>query len=135
LPNITTYYYYNSDPILFNTAGIVVTATIPTVQKGYPNRESSVWQDSGSLGFSVCCHYVCWCNKDSYYNLPVTLVKGVSQVGATDFSSGWWTAFSADYTVASGSSKTFTMYCYSDNLANWHSPCTILRKADKMNML
>ena len=23
------------------------------------------------------------------------------------------------------------MYCYSDNLANWHSPCTILRKADK----
>jgi hypothetical protein len=23
------------------------------------------------------------------------------------------------------------MYCYSDNLANWHSPCIILRKADK----
>jgi hypothetical protein len=23
------------------------------------------------------------------------------------------------------------MYCYSNNLNNWHSPCTILRKADK----
>jgi hypothetical protein len=62
---------------------------------------------------------------------PLTLVKGVSQVGANDFSTGWWTAFSDDYKVASGSSKTITMYSYSDNLANWHSPCTILRKADK----
>jgi len=62
---------------------------------------------------------------------PLTLVKGVSQVGATNFSSAWWTAFSDDYNVPSGSSKTITMYCYSDNLANWHSPCTILRKADK----
>jgi hypothetical protein len=62
---------------------------------------------------------------------PVTLVKGTSQVGATDFSTAWWTAFSADYPVASGSSKTITMYCYSNNLANWNSPSTILRKADK----
>jgi hypothetical protein len=23
------------------------------------------------------------------------------------------------------------MYCYSDNLANWHSPCVVLRNADK----
>jgi hypothetical protein len=62
---------------------------------------------------------------------PLTLVKGIGQVGNTDFSSAWWTAFSEDYKVEPGSSKVITMYCYSDNLANWHSPCTILRKADK----
>ena len=63
--------------------------------------------------------------------VPVTLVKGVGQVGATDFSTAWWTAFSDDYPVASGQSKTLKMYCYSDNLENWHSPSVILRKADK----
>jgi hypothetical protein len=51
-------------------------------------------------------------------------------VGKTDFSSGWWTAFSDNYTVASGTSKTITLYCYSNGVNNWNSPCTILRKAD-----
>jgi len=27
LPIITTYYFFNSDPIIFNTAGLVVTGT------------------------------------------------------------------------------------------------------------
>jgi hypothetical protein len=62
--------------------------------------------------------------------VPLTLVKGLAQVGATDFSSAWWTAFSNDYAVAAGESKTLTMYCYSNGINNWHSPCTILRKAD-----
>ena len=61
---------------------------------------------------------------------PLMLVKGIDQVGASDFSTAWWTEFSDDYTVASGSSKTLTMYCYSNEANNWHSPSTILRKAD-----
>ncbi len=132
LPNITTYYYYNSDPILFNTAGIVVTATYSDGTKGIiPTGNLQFGKIPAATGSqSVVITYV-GATKTVTTTCPVTLVKGVSQVGATDFSSGWWTAFSADYTVASGSSKTFTMYCYSDNLANWHSPCTILRKADK----
>ncbi len=62
------------------------------------------------------------------YNLEV--VTDITQIGASDFSSTWPT-YSSEYTVASSSSKTFTMYCYSDNLANWHSPSIVLRKADK----
>lgn len=131
LPNIKNYYFFSSDPILFNTTGIAVTATysdgttgiIPneTLQFGtIPAAEGSQAAEISYVGATSTVTTTC----------PLTLVKGISQVGANDFSTAWWTAFSDNYNVASGSSKTITMYCYSDNLANWHSPCTILRKAD-----
>jgi len=131
-PNITTYYFYNSDPIKFNTTGLVVTATYSDGSTGVLSNESlefgTVPAAAGAKTVNIS--YV-GATKTVTTTYPLTLVKGVSQVGATDFSTAWWTAFSADYNVASGSSKTFTLYCYSDNLANWHSPSTILRKADK----
>jgi hypothetical protein len=131
LPNITTYYFFSSDSIIFNTAGIAVTATYSDSTTGILSNESlqfgKIPAAEGSQ--SAVISYVGATNTVTT-TCPFTLVKGVSQVGASDFSSGWWTVFSDDYPVASGSSKTFTMYCYSDNLANWHSPCTILRKAD-----
>lgn len=132
LPYITTYYFYTSDPILFNPAGMVVTAT-------YSDGTSAI-MDNNKLQFGniqpvegnqeVVVSYV-GTSGTVTTTVPVTLVKGIGQVGATDFSSAWWTAFSDDYAVPSGQSKTIKMYCYSDNLANWHSPSTILRKADK----
>lgn len=132
LPNITKYYYFSSDPILFNTAGIVVTGTYSDGTTGIiPNETLQFGKVPAAEGSQTVAISYVGATKTVSTTCPVTLVKGVSQVGATDFSSAWWTAFSADYTVASGSSKTFTMYCYSDNLANWHSPCTILRRADK----
>ena len=132
-PNITTYYYFNSDSIIFNTQGLAVTGTYSDNTTGViPNSSlhfSKIPAADGSQSVVI-----------SYYGAtdtvtttcPLTLVKGLSQVGATDFSTAWWTEFSNDYTVASGSSKTFTMYCYSDNLGNWHSPSTILRKASTL---
>lgn len=132
LPYITTYYFYNSDPILFNPAGMVVTAT-------YSDGTTAI-MDNNKLQFGkiqpvegpqeVTVSYA-GTSGTVTTTVSVTLVKGIGQVGATDFSSGWWTAFSDDYAVPSGQSKTIKMYCYSDNLANWHSPSTILRKADK----
>ena len=131
LPNITTYYYFSSDPIIFNTAGIVVTATYSDGSTGIiPNETLQFGTIPAAEGSQTAVISYVGATNTVTTTCPLTLVKGVSQVGATDFSSAWWTAFSDDYTVASGSSKTFTMYCYSDNLANWHSPCTILRKAD-----
>jgi hypothetical protein len=132
LPNITKYYFYSSDPIKFNTTGIVVTGTYSDGTKGIiPNETLKFGTIPATEGSqNVVISYV-GATKTVTTTCTLTLVKGVSQVGASDFSSKWWTVFSEDYTVASGSSKTFTMYCYSDNLANWHSPCTILRKADK----
>lgn len=132
LPAITTYYFFNSDSILFNTAGIVVTATYSDGTTGIlPNATLKFGKIPAAEGSQVAVVSYAGPTKTVTTTCPLTLVKGISQVGATNFSSAWWTAFSDDYTVASGSSKTFTMYCYSDNLANWHSPCTILRKADK----
>lgn len=132
LPNITTYYYYSSDSILFNTTGIVVTAAYSDGSTGViPNASLKFGKIPAAEGSQSAVISYVGPTSTVTTTCPLTLVKGVSQVGASDFSSAWWTVFSNDYTVASGSSKTFTMYCYSDNLANWHSPCTILRKADK----
>lgn len=54
------------------------------------------------------------------------------QVGASDFSTGWWVpeGFSNEWHVAPYTSETVTMMVGSDNLGNWHSPCTALRAAD-----
>lgn len=132
LPTITTYYYFSSDSIIFNTAGIVVTGTYSDGTKAVlPNSTLKFGKIPAATGSQTAVISYVGATKTVTTTCPFTLVQGVSQVGATNFSTGWWQEFSADYTVASGSSKTFTMYCYSDNLANWHSPCTILRKADK----
>lgn len=132
MPLITKYYYFSSDPILFNTTGLVVTGTYSDGTKAVIPKETlqfgKIPATSGSQ--NVVISYV-GATKTVTTTCPLTLVKGIGQVGANDFSTAWWTAFSADYKVPSGSSKTLTMYCYSDNLANWHSPCTILRKTDK----
>lgn len=54
---------------------------------------------------------------------------GCTQVGATDFSSGWWTVFSADEQVKNGQTVTKTLQVRSDNLENFHCPIVILRTA------
>jgi hypothetical protein len=132
LPNITTYYFYSSDSIIFNTTGIVVTATYSDGTKSILHNETLHFRKIPAVeGSQNAAISFVGATKTVTTTCPVTLVKGVSQVGATNFSTAWWTVFSDEYTVTSSSSKTFTMYCYSDNLANWHSPCTILRKADK----
>ncbi len=55
----------------------------------------------------------------------------LTQVGASDFTTGWWVpeGFTKDWTVASNESQTVSMYVGSDNLGNWHSPCVVLRGA------
>ena len=59
-----------------------------------------------------------------------SLPAQAEMVGALDFTNGWWTTFTQDWKVADGESQSVTMKVGSDNLGNWHSPCTILRKAD-----
>lgn len=128
------YYYYSNDDIIFNPKGIVVTATYSDgstailansdLDFDYPSTISPV---VGSQAVNVT--YVGPVNTFNTIS-TVTLVKGIGQVGANDFSTPWWTEFSDNYTVASGESKTITMYTYSNNLQPFHSPSTILRKAD-----
>mgnify|MGYP003295506057 CR=1 FL=1 len=56
---------------------------------------------------------------------PSELEPQTTQVGASDFTTGWWLpeGFTRDWTVAAGESQTVSMYVGSDNLGNWHSPC------------
>ncbi|MBN2806570.1 MAG: hypothetical protein JXR22_07910 [Prolixibacteraceae bacterium] len=131
LPVITTYYYFSNDPIIFNKTGLVVTASYSdgstSVMAHEALRFGTIPAASGAQNVEIS--YV-GATKTVSTTCPLTLVKGIAQVGANDFSTAWWTAFSNDYPVASGSSRTLTMYCYSNNVNNWNSPCTILRKAD-----
>jgi hypothetical protein len=131
MPTLTTYYYFSSDSIIFNTAGIVVTGTYSDGTLAViPNSALKFGKIPASSGAQTAVISFVGATKTVTTTCPFTLVQGISQVGATDFSSGWWTAFSDNYTVASGSSKTISMYCYSNQVNNWNSPCTILRKAD-----
>lgn len=132
--NNINYYYFTDGNITFNPRGIVVTATYSdgttaVLEKNaytlsYPATISST---AGSQAVTVTYESPA---QTFTATSTVTLVKGIAQVGASDFSSGWWSIFSENYAVASGSSKTITMYCYSNEANNWHSPLVILRKAD-----
>jgi hypothetical protein len=129
-PTLKTYYYFNSDPITFNTAGLVVTASYSDGSTGVmPNESLQFGKITAATGSQPALISYVGASGTVTTNYEVTLIKGTSQVGATDFSTPFWTN-SADFTVSSGSSKTFTLYCYSDNVANFHSPYTILRRAD-----
>ena len=52
-----------------------------------------------------------------------------TQVGNTDLSTGWWTAFTPDEQVKNGTTLTKTIQIRSDNLQNWHCPVIIIRTA------
>jgi hypothetical protein len=132
LPNITEYYFYNDTmDILFNTTGLVVTATYSDGTTGVLSNDalqfSKIPAAEGSQ--EAVISYV-GATSTVTTTCPLTLIKGIGQVGAYDFSTGWWTQFSEDYPVASGESKTIKMYAYSNGVNNWNSPSTILRKAD-----
>ncbi|MBN2348982.1 MAG: hypothetical protein JXJ22_09105, partial [Bacteroidales bacterium] len=131
LPNITEYYYFSSDSIIFDPTGIVVTATYSDASTAIMDNEALEFSKIPAAEGSQTA-FISYVGATSTVTTtcPLTLVQGIAQVGANDFSTAWWTEFSDEYPVASGSSTTITMYCYSNNINNWNSPCTILRKAD-----
>ncbi|WP_321370013.1 hypothetical protein [uncultured Draconibacterium sp.] len=131
-PNITEYYFYNDTmDIIFNTRGLVVTATYSDGTTGVLSNEalqfSGITPAEGTQ--EAVISYV-GASSTVSTTYPLTLIKGIAQVGAYDFSTGWWSQFSEDYPVPSGESKTIKMYAYSNGINNWNSPSTILRKAD-----
>ncbi|HEY3402824.1 MAG TPA: hypothetical protein VGK59_05515 [Ohtaekwangia sp.] len=131
LPVITTYHYFNSDPIIFNTRGLVVTATYSDGSTGImPNENLQFGKIPAVTGSQSALISYVGSTGTVTTTCPVTLVKGASQVGATDLTTGFWGAHSANFTVASGTSKTFKLYTYSTGANNWNSPVTILRRAN-----
>lgn len=131
MPELTEYYFFGEEPILFNRKGLVVTAT-------YSDGSTAILANS-ALQFgaipavagtqSAVISYV-GAGSTITVDCPVTMIEGMARVGAVDFSTGWWQEFSDDYAVAAGESKTLTMYCYSNGVNPYHSPSTILRAGD-----
>ena len=131
MPDIKEYYFFSTDSVLFNTKGLVVTATYSDGTTGIlPNSGLTFSKIPAAEGTQNAVITYTGATSTVTVECPVTLVKGTGQVGLNDFSSGWWSVFSDDYNIPAGQSKTLNMYCYSNNLNGWHSPCTILRKAD-----
>lgn len=52
-----------------------------------------------------------------------------TQLGASDFSTGWWTVFSEPEQIKNGTTLTKTFQVRSDNGANWHGPVLLIRSA------
>lgn len=126
-PVTSTYYVYDK-AVPFFTEGLEVTGT-----KG---DGSTVVLDNAALTFGEVQPVAGTQDVEISFSgisttFPVNVKMGIEGIGEPDFSNGWWTTFmSADKPVASGESVTVHLFVYSDNLANWHSPCTILRRAD-----
>lgn len=134
MPDITTYYFFSSDSIIFDTSGLQVTATYSDGSTGILNLSAlkfdSIAAVAGAQDVNISYKGA---ESTSTTTVPLTLVKGVGQVGANDFSTPWPT-YSNEYTVASGSSTTVTMYCYSNNLNNYHSPSVTVGNVDNLNV-
>ena len=127
-PVTSTYYLYDQ-AMPFFTQGLEVTGT-----KG---DGSTVVLDNAALTFDQVQPVAGTQDIEIRFSdgistsFPVNVKIGTEAIGLPDYTNGWWTTFmSADKPVPAGESATVHLFVYSDNLANWHSPCTILRKAD-----
>lgn len=133
LPRTTTYYFYDNAPINFIPDGMVVTATYSNGSTGeMPLSNLEFGKITAAAGAQTALITYVGNSSTVTTTCPVNLVQGLSQVGNTDFSTPWPTA-SSPYTVASGSSRTVTLYLYSNNLQNFNSPSVVLGKAGKLN--
>ena len=128
MPAFTTYWVFDKE-VDFNPAGIEVTAT-------YVDGTTEL-VDNASLEFSKVSPEksevtVSYNNTDNTVTttVPVTVMKGTGDLGFADCTIGWWVALSDNTVVPSGESRTVRMHLYSNNLANWNSPCVVLRRMD-----
>ncbi len=143
-PSHIQYYYYASAAtetltdrtMAFDPTGMVVTAT-------YANGSSRVI-DNAKLSFSAVPA------KTGSQTVTMTAGEGVTatvgvtvsqsavsvvtntanMVGAADNSTAFWGAFSDDFKVPVGATKSITFTNYSSLAGNWNNFVVVLRKAD-----
>lgn len=122
-----TYYYIDGAALNIPTVGFEVTATYSDgTSSVMPNANLTFTPDFANGKMSV--KY----DDEVSAEVAVNFVKGSYAIGAADFTNGWWTTFSPeDIKVESGKSIEMELTCYSDNIENWHTPCYILRGAEK----
>jgi hypothetical protein len=131
MPDVTTYTFPGPSAPVFNPTGMVVTATYSDGTTGTITNNNLQFEIPGADGEQEAVISYMGAASTVTTTVPITNVMGgTNQVGATDLSSAFWSVFSNEYNVASGSSKTFKMDLYSTEAENWNAPIIVLRKAD-----
>ncbi len=130
LPSNTTYTFPGPAAPAFDATDMVVTATYSDGATGVIENKYLQFDIPAADGVqNATISYVGTTGTVTTTCQITNIMGGTYQVG-TDVTTPWLTEFSNDYFVHSGSTRKFTMKCYSSETSNWNSPSTILRKAD-----
>ena len=130
MPDVTTYTFPGPVAPIFNTTGLVVTATYSDGSTGVIGNDKLQFSNPGGDGSQNAVITYVGLTASVTTTCPITNVLKTQQVGA-DITTPWWSVFSDEYKVAPGLTKVFTMHCYSNGANNWNAPVTILRKTKK----
>ena len=143
-PSRTTYYYYTSAAtegmtdrtLAFDPTGMEVTATYVSGGTGTIDNSRLTFS---TVPATVGTHPVTiTANEGVTATVEVTVAESaVSEVtnstaivGAEDNSTAFWGAFSDDFNVPSGETKSITFTNYSSSAGNWNNYVVVLRKTD-----
>lgn len=143
-PTYTQYAFYNTAAVAnitdrtftFNPDGMEVTGT-------YENGSTRVI-DNSKLTFTTVPAEVgkytvtITAGNDATASVDVEVVKSAvsavsnsaPSIGNEDCTTAWWSAFSDDFNVPAGETKSITFTNYSSLAGNWNNYLVILRKAD-----
>lgn len=143
-PSRTTYYYYTSAAtegmtdrtLVFDPTGMEVTATYVSGGTGTIDNSRLTFS---TVPATVGTHTVTiTADEGVTATVEVTVAESaVSEVtnstaivGAEDNSTAFWGAFSDDFNVPSGETKSITFTNYSSLAGNWNNYVVVLRKTD-----
>ena len=143
-PSRTTYYYYTSAvtegmtdrTLAFDPTGMEVTATYVSGGTGTIDNSRLTFS---TVPATVGTHTVTiTADEGVTATVEVTVAESaVSEVtnstaivGAEDNSTAFWGAFSDDFNVPSGETKSITFTNYSSLAGNWNNYVVVLRKTD-----
>lgn len=143
-PSRTTYYYYTSAAtegmtdrtLAFDPTGMEVTATYVSGGTGTIDNSRLTFS---TVPATVGTHTVTiTADEGVTATVEVTVAEStVSEVtnstaivGAEDNSTAFWGAFSDDFNVPSGETKSITFTNYSSLASNWNNYVVVLRKTD-----
>lgn len=142
-PSRTQYYYYTSAAtaaltdrtMAFDPTGMVVTAAYADGStRAVDNTKlsfSAVPAEAGNQTVTITADEATATVSITVSASAVsTVTNTANMVGAADNTTGWWTAFSDDFNVPVGTTKSITFTNYSSLANNYNNFLVILRKAD-----
>ncbi len=129
-PETTTYAFYGTEAPTFDPTGMVITATYSDGTTGVIDNSTLEYEIPLTAGAQDAVISYIGATSTVTTTCPLTIIEGINQVGAIDFTTAFWGAHSSDYTVAPNTSESITFYTYSDEVENWHCPIAVLRHAD-----